>query len=79
MAFILTTAQREAIPASEVKLAQERMTAVELGRAIMPTIALSMLYALLRRVLCRSSQFGGYKGYGRHGRRRHEVIQVAGE
>ena len=65
MALILT---REAIPASEAKVAQERMIAVELGGAIMARIALSMLYSLLRRVLCGSSHFGGYNGYGRHGR-----------
>ena len=68
MPLILTPAQREAVPASEAKVAQERMTAVELGRAIVPTIALSMVCALLRRVLCGSSQFGRYNGYGRVGR-----------
>jgi hypothetical protein len=56
--MILTLAQ--SIPASNAKVAQERMAAVELGRrGIMATIAMSMVYALLRRVL------GGYKGYGR--------------
>ena len=64
MALILTRSQREAIPTSEAKVAQERMTAAELGGAIMTTIALSMVYALLRRVLCGSSQF--WYGYGRH-------------
>jgi hypothetical protein len=66
VALILTCVQREAISASEAKVAQERMTAVELGRFIMATIALNMS---LRRVLWSSQfgRFGGYKGYGRHG------------
>ena len=46
---MLTLAQ--SVPASNTEVAQERMTAVELGmRAIMATIAMRM-YALLRRVL----------------------------
>lgn len=60
---MLTLAQ--SVPASDTEVAQERMTAVELGvRAIMATIAMRM-YALLRRVLGWLSKFGGYKGYGR--------------
>ena len=60
---MLTLAQ--SVPASDTEVAQERMAAVELGvRAIMATIAMRM-YALLRRVLCWLSEFGGYKGYGR--------------
>lgn len=62
---ILTCGQRKAIPTLEAKFTQERMTAVELGRAIMPTIALSMVDPLLRRVLCGISQFGSYGSHGR--------------
>ena len=58
----------QSIPASDAKVAQERMAAVELGRGgtIMSTIAVSLvlLLWLLRRVLL--GKFGGYKGYGRH-------------
>jgi hypothetical protein len=67
VALILTLAQ--SIPASEAKVAQERLTTVELGgRAIMATIAMSMVYSLLRRVLRRFWESRGYEGYGSCGR-----------